>query len=191
MLSLNSNSLATTQNKKIFRNSREDDPDAFISYVQGWATINSCGEEGKVFFLRDHLGGEAAVWADTIPWNVGFEELCYEFLRRFKGCKAGIMHLKSSASCKYVGGAFLAYLDAMKRLAKKTDMPETALIMFVLNGLPVNIASALMMKSERQISWEEIYIVLAKDWIVVQKAMNIPQAPDLPLIIQNPWNFVR
>ncbi|KAK6090307.1 hypothetical protein P3W45_000664 [Vairimorpha bombi] len=80
----------------------------------------------------------------TIPWNVGFEELYYEFLRRFKGCKAGIMHLKSLASCKYVGGAFLAYLDAMKRLAKKADMPETALIMFVLNGLLLggNIYSA-------------------------------------------------
>lgn len=47
------------------------------------------------------------------------------------------------------------------------------------------------MKSARQISWEEIYIVLAKDWIVVQEAMNIPQAPDLPLIIQNPRKFMR
>ena len=50
MLSLNVNSLATTQNKKIFRNNRDDNPDAYMAYVQGCAIINSCGEEEKVFF---------------------------------------------------------------------------------------------------------------------------------------------
>ena len=53
MLSLNANSLATTQNKKIFRNNRDDDPDAYIAYVQGWAIINCCGRRRKdILFQR-------------------------------------------------------------------------------------------------------------------------------------------
>lgn len=67
------------------------------------------------------------------------------------------MHLKALAETKYAGGSFLAYLDAIKRLANNCDMPKNALIMFVLNGLPINNASSLMMKNVWQIAWEKNY----------------------------------
>ncbi|KAF9762465.1 hypothetical protein NGRA_1986 [Nosema granulosis] len=111
------NSLATVTNKKVFRNSREDDPDAFLAYVKGWAYVSNCSEEGKVFFLRDHLSGEALVWAEAIPWTTSFEELCEAFRRRFKGKMSSIIHIKSLARTTYEKGSFLAYLDQMRRLA--------------------------------------------------------------------------
>ncbi|KAF9758249.1 Retrovirus-related Pol polyprotein from transposon [Nosema granulosis] len=151
------NSLATVQNKRVFRNSRLDDPDAFVAYVKGWAGVNNILEEGKVFFLRDHLADEARVWAEAIPWDTTFEDLCNLFIRRFKGKMSSIQHIKTLARTTYQGGSFLAYLDQMKSLSLKAGLPEIVLITFVLNGLPDDIGGAILMNVTSELTWSYIY----------------------------------
>lgn len=66
------NNLATGANKNFFRNSREDDPEAFIACIKGWAAVSNCEEAGKIFYFRDHLVDEGLVWAESIPWETEF-----------------------------------------------------------------------------------------------------------------------
>ncbi|KAF9763135.1 hypothetical protein NGRA_1481 [Nosema granulosis] len=105
------NSLATVANKRLFRNSREDDPDGFVSYVKGWAVAGAPREVAKVFYFRDHLAGEAQTWVESVPWEVGFDSLCELFLKRFKWRMSSITHIKRLAREMYREGSFLSYLE--------------------------------------------------------------------------------
>nr|ABE26655.1 pol polyprotein [Nosema bombycis] len=151
------NSLATVANKRVFRSNREDDPDGFIAYVKGWASVGSPGEQAKVFYFRDHLGGEAQVWAEAVPWETGFEALCEAFLRRFKGRMSSIAHIKTLAKETYREGSFLSYLDRMRSISLKAGLPEIVLITFVLNGLPDDVGGTLLMNTQESLSWEYVY----------------------------------
>ncbi|KAF9760552.1 Retrovirus-related Pol polyprotein from transposon, partial [Nosema granulosis] len=132
-------------------------PDAFIAYVKGWAAVNNANEDGKVFFLRDHLADEAKIWAESIPWDTKFEELCEAFQRRFKGKMSSILHIKTLARTTYEDGSFLSYLDRMRSLASKAGLPEIVLITFVLNGLPDDIGGSLLMNVTGELNWTYIY----------------------------------
>ncbi|KAF9758281.1 hypothetical protein NGRA_3167 [Nosema granulosis] len=145
MFSTNNNNLATVVKNRIFRNNREDDPEAFIAYVKGVAAVSNCTEDGKIFYFRDHLSDEALVWVESIPWNTEFETLCTLFLRRFKGTMSSIIHIKKLARNIYEKGSFLSYLDQMKRLTYKAGLPENVLITFVLSGLPNDIGGFILM----------------------------------------------
>jgi len=141
----------------VFRNSRDDDPDAFLAYVKGWAVVNLCEEEGRIFYFRDHLAGEAMIWAESIPWDTGFGGLCELFERRFKGKINSIVHIKNLARHAYKEGSFLAYLDQMKRLAYKAGLPENVLVAFALSGLPDDIGGSLLMNASGELTWLYLY----------------------------------
>lgn len=110
MFSVTNNLATMSNNRRIFRNSREDDPEA---YVRGWASTGTPGEEAKFFYFRDHLAGEAQMWPKSISWNTEFETLCTLFLRRLQGRMSSIAHIKTLAKEVYREGSFLAYLDKM------------------------------------------------------------------------------
>ncbi|WUR03319.1 reverse transcriptase domain-containing protein [Vairimorpha necatrix] len=61
------------------------------------------------------------------------------------------------AGTKFQKGSIMCYLDKINGLSQRARIPEDVLVAFVINGLPENIGSTIMLNFPEKLSWSYIY----------------------------------
>jgi len=133
---------------------REQDPVAFLRSFKEYAAAIGWSDCQKVIAFKLALRGEAGIWLQTQEFNKSLESQEVDFIKRFQPANSIVKCITELAEVvMQPGKSLLAFLDRMKMIALRGQLPENVLLAMALKALPVEMVNRLVIAPEG-LTWE-------------------------------------